>query len=148
MQNYSALHWENEMRHMSEGLKHGEADRVTHRHDPDDLQRSRRRLEALATTLDSAFRVPGTSIRVGADAVLNVIPGVGTLVAKGLSSYIILEARRLGVPRSTLYQMMGNVGVDFAISAIPIVGWFGDAFFRANSRNIDLLLDHIDRRLS
>ncbi len=106
---------------------------------------TRQRLEALARLLDTAFRVPGTSVRIGADALLNVIPGIGTLAAKGLSAYIILEAHRLGVPRATLIRMAGNTGVDLAISAIPVVGWFGDAFFRANTRNIQHILRHLDR---
>ena len=107
---------------------------------------TRQRLEALARWLDTAFRVPGTSVRIGADAMLNLIPGIGTLAAKGLSAYIILEAHRLGVPRATLIRMAGNTGVDFAISAIPVVGWFGDAFFRANTRNIQHILRHLDRQ--
>jgi len=107
---------------------------------------TRNRLVALARWLDTAIRVPGTSVHIGADALLNVIPGIGTLAAKGLSAYIILEAHRLGVPRATLLRMAGNTGVDFAISAIPVVGWFGDAFFRANTRNIDLILRHLDRQ--
>lgn len=110
-----------------------------------DHEATRARLQALARWLDSAFRVPGTSIRIGADALLNVIPGAGTLVAKGLAAYLVLEARRLGVPRTTLLRMIGNVGIDFAISAIPVIGWFGDMFFRANSRNITLLMRHLDR---
>ncbi len=104
------------------------------------------RLDALARLLDAAIRIPGTNIRVGADALLNLMPGVGTLVAKGLSSYLILEARRHGVPTGTLLRMAGNVAVDFAISAIPVIGWFGDAFFRANQRNIALLRAHLAQR--
>ncbi len=110
-----------------------------------DHEATRARLQTLARWLDSAVRVPGTSIRIGADALLNVIPGAGTLVAKGLAAYLVLEARRLGVPRTTLLRMIGNVGIDFAISAIPVIGWFGDMFFRANSRNITLLMRHLDR---
>ena len=101
------------------------------------------RLDALARLLDAAVRIPGTNIRVGADALLNLMPGVGTLAAKGLSSYLILEARRHGVPTGTLLRKAGNVAVDFAISAIPVIGWFGDAFFRANQRNIALLRAHL-----
>lgn len=104
------------------------------------------RLDALAQLLDSAVRVPGTNVRVGADALLNLVPGVGTLVAKGLATYLILEARRHGVPTGTLLRMAGNVAVDFAISAVPVVGWFGDAFYRANQRNIALLRAHLERR--
>ena len=109
------------------------------------IEEARERLQALARLLDSAVTIPGTSIRVGADAVLNLIPGLGTLVAKGLSSYLIYEARRLGVPTLTLARMIGNVALDLAISAVPIVGWAGDVFFRANSKNIDLLNAHLDR---
>jgi hypothetical protein len=106
---------------------------------------TRARLDTLARFLDSAVRVPGTNIRFGADALLNLIPGVGTLTSKGMSAYLIWEARRLGVPMSTLVRMVGNVGVDFAISAVPLVGWVGDVFYRSNLRNMALLRDHLDR---
>jgi hypothetical protein len=106
---------------------------------------ARVRLETLARFLDSAIRVPGTNIRFGADALLNLIPGVGTLTSKGMSAYLIWEARRLGVPMATLLRMMGNVGVDFVISAIPLVGWVGDVFYRSNLRNMNLLREHLDK---
>lgn len=106
---------------------------------------TRRRLEALATLLDSAVRVPGTDIRVGLDAVLNLIPGFGTLTAKGLAGYLIWEARGLGAPPSVLLRMVGNVGVDLVFSMIPVIGWFGDIFYRANQKNIALLHAHLDR---
>jgi hypothetical protein len=115
--------------------------------DSESVEQARLRLDALARMLDSAFTIPGTTVRVGADAALNLIPGLGTLAAKGVASYIIYEARRLGVPTSTLLRMMGNVGVDFVISAVPVIGWFGDIFFRANSRNIALIRRHLDRRM-
>lgn len=100
---------------------------------------TRRRLEALARLLDSAVRVPGTEIHVGLDAVLNLVPGIGTLTAKGLAGYLIWEARRLGAPPQLILRMAGNVGIDLAISVIPVVGWFGDIFYRANQRNLVLL---------
>jgi hypothetical protein len=106
---------------------------------------TRVRLNALARFLDSAIRVPGTNVRFGADALLNLLPGIGTLTSKGMSAYLIWEARRLGVPTWTLVRMAGNVGLDFAISAVPIVGWVGDVFFRSNLRNMGLLREHLDR---
>jgi hypothetical protein len=106
---------------------------------------SRARLDALARLLDSAVRVPGTNIRFGADALLNLIPGIGTLTSKGMSAYLIWEARRLGVPTSTILRMVGNVGVDFVISVVPVVGWVGDVFYRSNLRNMALLRKHLDR---
>lgn len=106
---------------------------------------ARRRLEVMARLLDSAVRIPGTDIRVGLDAALNIIPGIGTLSAKAMAAYLVWEARRLGVPAGTILRMAGNVGVDLVISVIPVVGWFGDIFYRANIRNIELLREHLDR---
>lgn len=104
------------------------------------------RLEHLSVFLDSAFRVPVIGTRVGADALLNVVPGFGVLFAKSLSAYIIWEAHRLGVPRRTLAKMLTNLGVDFGISIVPLAGWVGDAFFRANLRNLNLLKAHLHER--
>ncbi|MXQ13196.1 DUF4112 domain-containing protein [Microvirga makkahensis] len=105
---------------------------------------ARARLDTLARFLDSAVRVPGTNIRFGADALLNLVPGVGTLTSKGMSAYLIWEAHRLGVPARTLLRMAGHVGVDLVISAVPVVGWVGDVFYRSNLRNMDLLRKHLD----
>lgn len=101
------------------------------------------RLDAIARLLDAAVRVPGTNVRVGADALLNVIPGIGTVVAKGVSAYLVWEARRHGLPTLTICRMAGRVRIDLAISAIPVVGWFGDAFYRANLKNIEELRRHL-----
>lgn len=104
---------------------------------------ARRRLDALARLLDSAVRVPGTNVRVGADALFNFVPVVGPLATKTLSAYLVWEARRLGVPPATLGRMVGNVGLDFALGVLPVVGWLGDVFFRANERNLELLRAHL-----
>ncbi len=110
-----------------------------------DVLATRTRLEAISRVLDSAFVVPGTRVKVGADAVLNLLPGVGPLVSKTLSGYLIYEARRLGVPTGTLLRMVGNVGVDFLIGIVPVIGWVGDVFHRANLKNMRLLREHLDR---
>jgi hypothetical protein len=111
----------------------------------DSAGETRAKLDSLARFLDSAIRVPGTNVRFGADALLNLIPGVGTLTSKGMAAYLIWEAHRLGMPMQILLRMAGNVGVDFMISAIPVVGWVGDAFFRSNLRNMTLLREHLDQ---
>jgi hypothetical protein len=100
---------------------------------------SLRRRDALARLLDSAVAIPGTRIRFGADAVLNVIPGLGLLAAKSVSAYLIWEARRLGAPAPLLARMVGHVALDAALSALPVIGWFGDVFYRANLKNMALL---------
>ncbi|GHD08734.1 DUF4112 domain-containing protein [Tianweitania populi] len=104
------------------------------------------RLDRLSIFLDSAFRVPIIGTRIGADALLNFIPGAGLIVAKSLTAYIIWEAHRLGVPKRVLGRMLANLGIDFGISIVPLAGWVGDAFFRANLRNVALLKAHLHER--
>lgn len=101
------------------------------------------RIERVARLLDSRWRFLG--IRFGADALLNLIPGLGTVASTGISAWLILEARRLGVPPGTLLRMLANVGLDAAVSAVPLAGWVGDVFLRANLRNLALLRSHLDK---
>ncbi len=106
--------------------------------------RVRRRLERVARLLDSAVRVPVLGWRIGLDAPLNLIPGAGLLTSTAVSGWLVWEAHRIGAPRPLALRMAGNVAIDAAISAIPIVGWLGDLFFRANDRNVALLRRHLD----
>jgi Domain of unknown function (DUF4112) len=107
--------------------------------------RSHARLEVIADLLDSRWRIPGTGIRFGADALLSLLPGLGPVVSTAISGYLIWEARRLGVSTGTVLRMIGNVGLDGLISAVPVVGAVGDVFFRANRRNMALLRRHLAR---
>ena len=111
--------------------------------DAAELDRVERRLERLARALDSAFVVPGTGIRFGADALLGLVPGIGDAAALALSGYLIMEARRLGAPPDILRRMVGNVAIDAAVGAVPLLGDAFDVFFKANIRNMALLRSHI-----
>ena len=106
------------------------------------------RLEIIADLLDSRWRIPGTGIRFGADALLSLLPGLGPVVSTVISGYLIWEARRLGVSTGTVLRMIGNVGLDGLISAVPVGGAVGDVFFRANRRNMALLQTHLARKTS
>lgn len=109
------------------------------------IDAAQRRLARIARALDSAFAIPGTRFRIGADALLNLIPGVGFLLSKGLAAYLIWEARRLGAPGRVLLRMLGNLGVDALVSAVPVAGWIVDTVYRANDRNMELLRAHLER---
>lgn len=104
---------------------------------------ARRRLRRLAHTLDSAIALPG-GYRVGWDGVIGLIPGIGDLTGAGLSSYIILEARRLGAPLIVLMRMAVNVLIETTVGIIPLVGDLFDFVWKANRRNVQLLEDHLD----
>jgi hypothetical protein len=104
--------------------------------------RTLRRLERLARLLDSEFRVPGTRFRFGVDGLIGLAPGVGDAVGLALSSYIVMEAWRLGVPPQVLVRMIANIVIDSAVGAVPIAGDLFDFVWKANRRNVDLLLRH------
>jgi hypothetical protein len=109
-----------------------------------DRAAARGRLAWLALLLDSAVRVPGTNVRVGADALLGFVPGVGNVVTTALPAYLVHEAWRLGVPRGALLRMVANVALDSAVSAVPVLGNLADVFWRANRRNMAVLARHLD----
>jgi len=104
---------------------------------------ARQRLRRLAHTLDTAVALPG-GYRVGWDGAIGLIPGIGDLVGTALSSYIILEARRLGAPLVVLMRMTINVLVETAVGVIPVIGDLFDFVWKANRRNVQLLEDHLD----
>jgi Domain of unknown function (DUF4112) len=104
------------------------------------------RITALPKLLDSAFVIPGLNRRVGFDAIIGLIPGIGDAVSTLLASYIIWEARQLGLPRWKIARMIGNVAVDTAIGAIPVAGDAFDLFFKANERNLRIVHEHLKRR--
>ena len=103
------------------------------------------RITALTKLLDSAFLIPGLNRRVGIDAVIGLIPGVGDAISAALASYIIWEARQLGLPRWKIAKMIGNVAFDTAIGAIPVAGDAFDLFFKANERNLRIVNEHLKR---
>jgi hypothetical protein len=112
--------------------------------------RSRRerleRIDRLATLLDTAFIIPGTSVRFGADALIGLLPGIGDTITTALSAYIVYEAYQLGVPNHVLARMIANVAFDSVTGVVPVAGDVLDVFWRANRRNIRLLREHLERQ--
>ena len=98
-----------------------------------------RRMEMMAKLLDNAFVIPGTNQRVGIDAIIGLIPGVGDVVTTLLSSYVMWEARNLGVSRVAIGRMLSNLAIHATVGAIPLVGDVFDAFFRVNQRNMRIV---------
>lgn len=100
-------------------------------------------IRTLARMLDSAVRIPGTGIRVGAESVFGLIPVIGDIAGAALSGYIVLASARLGAPASTIARMMVNIGIDTLVGAVPILGDMFDVGWRANMRNVELLDSHL-----
>lgn len=107
-------------------------------------QAARRRLERTARVMDSAFRVPGTNIRFGADAVLGLIPVAGDFTGGLVSVYILFEAVRIGVSIPVFLRMIFNVTLELTVGSIPLLGDVFDVAWKANMRNVGLLEDFLD----
>lgn len=101
-----------------------------------------RRIRGLVRLMDTALRIPGTRISLGADSVLGLVPGVGDFAAAAVSLVIVNEARRLGVPNDKLVKMLVNVGFDTVAGSVPVLGDVFDVYFKSNRRNLQLVLDH------
>ncbi|WP_284154736.1 DUF4112 domain-containing protein [Algicella marina] len=111
----------------------------------DERARHIARLDKLSRLLDTQFRVPGTRLRFGLDSIIGLIPGVGDTLTLLPAGYLVLEARHMGVPRTTIARMMGNIAVDYFVGIIPLVGDIFDFGFKANRRNIALLQRHFEQ---
>ena len=105
----------------------------------------RRRLEAMELLLERAFVVPGTSYRIGLDAIVGLVPVLGDLVTTAMGAWMVWEGRNLGMSKFQLWRMAGNVGVDTVVGAVPIVGDLFDFAFRSNSRNLRILKRWLDK---
>jgi hypothetical protein len=103
------------------------------------------RLRSLTRFLDSAVAIPGTRYRFGLDALVGIVPGLGDVVGAIFSSYIVLQAARMGVSKPTLIRMMGNVALDTLIGEIPLLGDLFDVGWKSNTKNLRLLEAHLDR---
>ena len=104
------------------------------------------RITMLARTMDSLYAIPGTKIRLGLDAIFGLVPIAGDLISQAISTYIIWEARQLGVSKLTMARMFANTLVDTMIGAVPLAGDVFDVAFRANMKNLRILQRHLEKR--
>lgn len=104
------------------------------------------RIDRMAALLDSRYRVPHTRVRFGWDAIIGLVPVAGDLATAAVSVHLIRCARRLGADGRLTRLMVLNLLVDAVFGAVPIAGTVFDVFFRANERNLKLLVDDIERR--
>ena len=97
------------------------------------------RVETLATGMDAAFTIPGTSIPIGWDTVIGLVPVAGDTVSLGIAGYIASHGTVLGARKRHFAAMGGNIFVDWLIGLIPGLGDILDVGWRGNLRNAALL---------
>jgi hypothetical protein len=93
----------------------------------------------IARWLDELLHIPGTTFKIGLDPFIALVPGIGDFLSSSVSAVVILESIRKGVSPSVVGRMGVNVAVNAIFDAVPLVGPFFSAFFKSNSRNLELL---------
>jgi hypothetical protein len=104
------------------------------------LPESNEHLDYIAALLDDMWRIPGTQVRFGLDAVIGWIPGIGDAGAGLASCFIVFASWRRGVAPVTLGRMVANILLETAISGVPVIGDIFHIFWKANRRNYRLLI--------
>jgi hypothetical protein len=99
--------------------------------------------ERLVALLDDRFRIPGTDVRFGLDPIVGILfPGLGDAVTGAGSIGLLAFALRRGVPRVVVLRMVLNIVVDAIAGSLPLVGDVFDVAFKANRRNLELIVEH------
>ena len=101
-------------------------------------------LQRFATLMDEQFQIPGLGTRIGLDALLRFVPGIGDAGGALLSSWIILGALRHHVPAIHILRMVLNVALDTMVGAVPVLGDIFDILFKENVDNVALILRYRD----
>jgi len=101
-------------------------------------------VQALAWLLDNSIPVPGTGRRFGVDAIIGLVPGVGDAVSGVVGVLVVWRATRMGLPGIVVARMLLNTLLDVSIGAIPVLGDAFDLWFKANTRNLNLMRRHLE----
>lgn len=96
-------------------------------------------LQRLSWLMDDLIRIPGLGWSFGLDALVGLIPGFGDTATSLASFYILVSAVRYRVPKVTLLRMGLNLGIDYVVGSLPLVGDLFDAWWKSNQRNVALL---------
>ena len=93
----------------------------------------------IANTLDTAVKIPFIGVRVGLDFLIGLISGIGDAIVLLMSWRIVYLGRKMGVPKPVLTQMVRNALLDFGLGFVPVVGDIVDIFYKANTKNVQLM---------
>ena len=95
-------------------------------------------LRRLTWLLDDAIRLP-LGFRMGLDALIGLVPGLGDLTGGAAALYGLTVAWSLGAPPIVLTRMTINAAVDALIGTIPLLGDLWDIGFASHRRNLAIL---------
>lgn len=90
---------------------------------------------------DEKFSIFG--FRFGIDPLLGLFPGLGDSFSLLFSLYILWIAYKLRVPFKMSMKMIRNIGIDYIIGLVPLVGDVADFYYKANVKNMELLREYL-----
>ena len=99
-------------------------------------------VKRLVYLLDEQFRIPGTKFRFGLDPIMNLVPFLGDMTGFVISAGLLLTMAKKGAGNKLVVLMSINILLDATIGAIPFIGQVFDFYFKANSRNLNLMKEH------
>ncbi len=95
--------------------------------------------QKLANRLDTAFKLPFIPFRIGLDAIIGLIPGLGDAVMLVAALRIVYLGKKMGLPPGLVKVMLRNALLDFGLGFIPLVGDIVDFFYKANQANVRVM---------
>ena len=115
---------------------------------PEDRSQSRSSIESvfkfISLIMDRLIRIPGVKKRLGLNPIVDLVPGFGDIAAALISVSVLVYGIRRGIPKILLGRMALNVLINEVVGIIPVVGSVFAFWFQANTRNYDLVRDHLD----
>ena len=103
------------------------------------------RLRYLSNLWDNALRIPGTNLRVGLESLIGILPFGGDVIGLLLSCYILFHAIQFKLPKTILLRMVSNIIIDAVVGLVPILGDLFDTTWKANTRNVNILENHLQQ---
>jgi len=117
--------------------------------EPDEnLPRDLQAMKRFAHLMDEAVQIPGTRKRIGLDAAIGLIPGIGDALGAAISMWVVAGALRHRVPMLKIARMVLNIVIDLVVGSIPVAGDVFDLLFTENVGNVNLLIRHRNRHKS
>ena len=98
----------------------------------------------VSVVMDRLIKIPGLKKRLGLNPIVELVPGFGDIAAGLVSVSVIVYGIRRGVPKVLLGRMALNVLINEVVGLIPVIGAIFAFWFTANTRNYELIKDHLD----
>ena len=108
-----------------------------------DLMRIRNSVETAGRLSDGLFRLG--PLRMGLDAMVSWIPGIGELYSAAAAVFIIGQGVRAGVPARVLVACAALMGARTVVGAVPLAGPAAADLFTAHRWSARMVVAAIDQ---